>query len=128
MRNAILISILTVVLMVGAASVYAGPPINGTYKSTLGQFDEGREASSWSAGGGFLSTGGILHAESWDGVGLGADWKIVCPQVVSIALIVDLVNGAGNASAFIRSTTRAATSPSAVLALLGTAAIRPTRD
>jgi hypothetical protein len=96
MRNAILISILTVVLLVGAASVYAGPPINGTYKSTLGQFDEGREASSWAAGGGFLSTGGILHAESWDGVGLGADWKIVCPQVVSVVLIVDLVNGAGN--------------------------------
>jgi hypothetical protein len=92
MRNAILISILTVVLMVGAASVMAGPPLNGTYKSTDGQFDEGREASSWAAGGGFLSTGGVLHAEAWDGVALGGDWKIVCPQVVNVVLIVDLFN------------------------------------
>lgn len=91
MRNAILISILTVVLVVGAASVYAGPPLNGTYKSTLGQFDEGREASSWAAG--FLGTGGVLHAESWDGSALGGDWKIVCPQVVSVTLLVDLVFG-----------------------------------
>lgn len=93
MRNAILISILTVVLVAGAASVYAGPPINGTYKSSLGQFDEGREASSWAAGGGFLSTGGVLHAESWDGGTLGGDWKVLCPQVVSVTLIVDLVFG-----------------------------------
>ena len=93
MRNAILISILTVVLVAGAASVYAGPPVNGTYKSSNGQFDEGREASSWAAGGGFLSTGGVLHAESWDGAALGGDWKIVCPQVVSVSLIVDLVFG-----------------------------------
>ena len=93
MRNAILISILTVVLTVGAASVFAGPPLNGTYKSSDGDFDEGREASSWAAGGGYLSTGGVLHAESWDGVGLGGDWKIVCPQVVSVLLISDTVAG-----------------------------------
>jgi len=93
MRNAILISILTVVLAVGAASVYAQPPVNGTYKSSNGQFDEGREASSWVAGGGFLSTGGVLHAESFDGAALGGDWKIVCPQVVTVSLIVDLTFG-----------------------------------
>jgi hypothetical protein len=93
MRNAILISILTVVLVAGAASVYAGPPLNGTYKSSLGQFDEGREASSWAAGGGFLSTGGVLHTESWDGAALGGDWKVVCPRVVAVTLIVDLVFG-----------------------------------
>lgn len=91
MRNAILISILTVVLVVGAVSVIAGPPLNGTYKSSNGQFDEGREASSWAAG--FLGTGGVLHAESWDGATLGGDWKIVCPQVVTVSLIVDLVFG-----------------------------------
>ncbi len=96
MRNAILISILTVVLVTGAASVYAGPPLNGTYKSSSGAFDEGREASSW-AGGGFLGTGGVLHAESWDGAALGGDWKIVCPQVVAVTLIADLTFG-GNGS------------------------------
>jgi len=93
MRNAILISILTVVLVVGAASVFAGPPLNGIYKSSLNHFDEGREASSWAAGGGFLSTGGVLHAESWDGAALGGDWKIVCAQVVVVSLIEDLVSG-----------------------------------
>ncbi len=97
MRNAILISIVTVVLVVGAASVYAGPPVNGTYKSTDGDFDEGREASSWAAGGGFLSTGGVLHTESWNGAALGGDWKVVCPQVVAVTLIADLVFG-GNGS------------------------------
>jgi hypothetical protein len=92
MRNAILISVLTIVLMIGAASVTAGPPVNGTYKSTLGQFDEGREGSSW-AGGGFLSVGNVLHAESWDGGALGGDWKIVCPLAVAVILIDDSVIG-----------------------------------
>ncbi|HEX5133737.1 MAG TPA: hypothetical protein VFX92_14780 [Candidatus Krumholzibacteria bacterium] len=92
MRNAILVSILTVVLAVAAVSVYAGPPLSGTYKSTSGDFDEGYEASSWS-GGGFLGTGNVLHAESWDGSSLGGDWRILCPQVVSVTLIVDLVFG-----------------------------------
>lgn len=92
MRNAILISILTLVLVIGAASVYAGPPVNGTYKSSNGDFDEGSEASSW-VGGGFLSTGNVLHAESWDGATFGNDWKIVCPQVVTVTLLVDLVFG-----------------------------------
>lgn len=93
MRNAILISILTVVLAVGAASVFADAPLNGTYKTSDGDFDEGREASSWAAGGGYLSTGGVLHAESWDGAALGGDWKIACPQVVAVSLVADLVFG-----------------------------------
>ncbi len=92
-RNAILMSILTVVLVAGVATVYAGPPADGIYKSTKGDFDEGREASSWAPGGGFLSTGNILHAESWDGSALGGDWKILCPQVVVVTLLVDLVSG-----------------------------------
>ncbi len=93
MRNAILVSILAAALVLGAVSVYAGPPANGTYKSTNGDFDEGREASSWAAGGGFLSTGGTLHAESWDGTALGGDWKILCPTVVNVTLVADLVFG-----------------------------------
>jgi hypothetical protein len=92
MRNAILISVLTIVLVVGAASVIAGPPANGTYKSSLGQFDEGREGTSW-AGGGFLSVGNVLHLESWDGSALGGDWKIVCPIAVAVILIDDSVIG-----------------------------------
>lgn len=93
MRNAILISILTVVLAVGAVSVLAGPPANGTYKTSDGDFDEGREASSWAPGGGFTSIGGVLHAESWDGAALGGDWTIYCPQVVGVLLLSDTVVG-----------------------------------
>jgi hypothetical protein len=95
MRNAILVSILTAVLVVGAASVYAGPPANGTYKSTNGDFDEGREASSWAAGD-FVGVGNVLHAESWDGAAFGVDWKILCPQVANVFVVLDLVDGNGN--------------------------------
>jgi hypothetical protein len=91
MRNAILVSILTAVLVVGAVAAFAGPPIAGTYKSTNGDFDEGYEASSWNPG--FLDNGNVLHAESWDGVSLGGDWKILCPVVTNVTLIVDLVFG-----------------------------------
>lgn len=90
MRNAIVVSILAVVLAVGAASVYAGPPVAGTYKSTLGQFDEGREASSW-AGTGYLGNGNVLFAQSYAGGAPTTDWLIGCPYVVNVSLIVDLV-------------------------------------
>jgi hypothetical protein len=90
MRNAILISILSAVLVAGAASVYAGPPLNGIYKSSDGDFDEGRETSTW-AGGNFLSTANVLHALAWDGSVLGGDWRITCPYVVTVTLVADLV-------------------------------------
>lgn len=95
MRNAILVSILTAVLVVGSASVYAGPPLNGTYKSSSGDFDEGREASSWAAGN-FVGVGNVLHAESWDGVTFGVDWKVLCPVVTNVFVVLDLVDGNGN--------------------------------
>jgi hypothetical protein len=91
MRNVILVSILAVVLAVGAAAVNAGPPVNGTYKSTNGDFDEGREASSWPGGNTFLSVGNVLHAESWSGAALGGDWKILCPVVVDVTLLYSTV-------------------------------------
>jgi hypothetical protein len=96
MRNAILVSILTAVLVVGSAAVYAQPPVSGTWKSTDGDFDEGREANSWAAGD-FVGMGNVLHAESWDGSALGGDWKILCPIVSSVTLLADLVfNGNGH--------------------------------
>jgi len=92
MRNVILVSILAGVLAVGAVSAYAGPPADGIYKSTDGDFDEGREASSWPGTNGFLSPGNVLHAESWDGFTLGGDWKILCPTVVDTLLIFSTVS------------------------------------
>ena len=96
MRNAILISIVSLVLVAGTASVYAGPPLNGVYKSSDGDFDEGRESSTW-AGGNFLSTANVLHALSWNGATLGVDWRITCPYVIGVTLVADLVFG-GNGS------------------------------
>ena len=99
MRNVILVSILAVVLAVGALAAYAGPPVSGTYKSSNGQFDEGREASSWPGTNGFLSPGNVLHAESWDGSALGGDWKILCPTVLDTLLIFSTVSaGTGHMS------------------------------
>ena len=85
MKNAILVSILTVVLVVGAAAVYAGPPVNGTYKSTLGQFDEGTATTSWF--GGYFA-GNLIFARSASGGVFTNDWQISCASVVSAVLIV----------------------------------------
>ncbi len=92
MRNVILVSVLAATMTVGALSAFAGPPATGTWKSTNGDFDEGREASSWAAGD-FLGTGNVLHAESWSGSALGGDWKILCPEVSSVTLLFDAVFG-----------------------------------
>jgi hypothetical protein len=87
--------ILVAIMVAIALPVLAGEPVNGTYKSSLGQFDEGRESSWWSFDG-FVSNLNTMHAESWNGSTLGGDWKLMCPFVVNVNLIDDTVNGAGN--------------------------------
>ena len=84
--------ILIITIITIACPAFAGPPLNGTYRSVDGDFDEGRQATSW-LGGGFLSTGKVLHAQSWSGSALGGDWQILCPQVVTVLLLVDAVSG-----------------------------------
>jgi hypothetical protein len=93
MRNAILVSVMTVVLIAGASVAFAGPPASGTYKSSLGQFDEGTEASYWPGLNTFLSTGNVLFAQSRDGSGFTSDWVIGCPVVVSVNLENDYTVG-----------------------------------
>lgn len=83
--------VIVIAIISAALPAFAGPPISGTYKSSKGDFDEGRQATSW-LGGGFLSTGNVLHAQSWSGSALGGDWEILCPQVVNVTLLVDLVS------------------------------------
>jgi hypothetical protein len=87
MRNAILVSILTGVLLTGAAAVNAGPPVNGTWSSTGGAFDEGTAASTWAAGG-FLGTGNVLYGQSYAGGVFTADWSIGCPVVSSVITLL----------------------------------------
>ena len=97
MRNAILISILSAVLVAGAAAVYAGAPFSGVYKSSDGDFIEGRETSEWH-GGGFLTAGNSLTAFSGEAYpASGTQWTWKCPQVVTVNLEADLVfNGFGS--------------------------------
>jgi hypothetical protein len=87
MRNAILVSILTGVLAVGATA-YAGPPLSGTWSSNGGAtFDEGTAASSWGAGG-FIGTGNVLYGQSYAGGVFTADWSIGCPVVSSVVVLL----------------------------------------
>jgi hypothetical protein len=92
MRNSRLVFILFVILAATATAALAGPPFDGIYKSSDGDFNEGREGSSWLSGD-FLGRSNVLHAESWDGSTLGTDWKILCPEVVRVTLIVDVAPG-----------------------------------
>jgi hypothetical protein len=100
MRNAILVSGLATTMAIGALSAYAGPPVTGTWKSTNGDFDNGREASSWAAGS-ELDLGNVLHAESWDGSALGGDWKVLCPVVASVQLLYSTVFGGNGHKAYL---------------------------
>ncbi|HET6350089.1 MAG TPA: hypothetical protein VFH88_13500 [Candidatus Krumholzibacteria bacterium] len=96
MRNAILVSILAGVLVVGAAAVYAGAPIAGTYKSTNGDFDEGTATSSWT--GDFLSPGNVLYGQSSAGGVFTNDWTIQCPMVVAVTPLGPPLGPTGNFS------------------------------
>lgn len=87
MRNAILVSIVTVVLVMGAAAVYAGPPIAGTYKSTNFDFDEGTATTGWT-GGGYFAAGNVIFARSSSGGVFTNDWQVNCAAVASAVLIV----------------------------------------
>jgi hypothetical protein len=82
-----------VVVAATASAALAGSPIDGVYKSSDGDFNEGREGSWWRSGVSFLDIGNVLHAESWNGSTLGTDWKILCPEVVRVTLILDLTSG-----------------------------------
>jgi len=96
MRNAILVSILTVVLVVSAAAVFAGPPVSGTWKSTNGDFDEGTATSKWAAGS-YIGAGNVLYGRSFAGGVFTNDWTISCPVVVAVTPIVPFAGANGNA-------------------------------
>jgi hypothetical protein len=93
MRNAILVSFLTAVLLTGAVVVQAGPPLNGTWNSTSGAFDEGTATTKSS--GNFLAAGNVLYGRSYNG-GFTNDWTIQCPTVVSAIPLGAPIGNNGN--------------------------------
>jgi hypothetical protein len=75
----------------------AGPPANGTYKSTDigGTMLPGRYSESWFPGK--LMVNNTLNEQSWDGFTLGTQWHWYCPWIsVPPVLLVDTVDGNGN--------------------------------
>lgn len=92
MRNAILVSILTVVLVVSASAVFAGAPLNGTWKSTNGDFDEGTATTH----GGLFIQWVTTYARSFAGGVFTDDWTIACVKLMFATLIVPKAGPTGN--------------------------------
>jgi len=87
--------LLSVFVIVAVASLAAAEPIQGTFTSTDlgGQLLTGR-AATWRSG---INSGfpHVLHAQSWDGVALGAQWEISCPTSTSMSAQDNRVGGVG---------------------------------
>lgn len=81
-------------LLVSAPAV-AGPPTNGTYKSSDlgGTMDVGRYTEYWPTGTA-LTIGNTVNEQSWNGTSLGLQWWWFCPyQVSAPTLLLDTVAG-----------------------------------
>jgi hypothetical protein len=91
--KAVIVILLSVLVSVPAL---AGPPTNGTYKSTDigGTMLPGRYSEFWY--GAPLAVNNTLNEQSWDGATLGGQWHWYCPWISAKALLVNTVNGAGN--------------------------------
>ncbi len=109
MRKLLTILATGALLTLGAGAALAQPPISGTWKSSNGDFLEGRSATSWSGMTSRLMPGNILNIESYDPAGgggpiaspaavLGSQWRVYCMQMVNATLIADLTFGTGNGS------------------------------
>jgi hypothetical protein len=95
MKNAILVFVLTAVLVVSAAAVWAGPPLNGTWKSTNSDFDEGTATTKWAPGNNYLGLGNVIYGQSYNG-GFTNDWTINCPTVSSVVALGPPIGATGN--------------------------------
>jgi hypothetical protein len=92
--KAVIVILLSVLVSVPAL---AGPPNNGTYKSTDigGTMLPGRYSENWY--GTALAVNNTLNEQSWDGATLGTEWHWYCPWISAPpTLLVNTVNGAGN--------------------------------
>lgn len=92
--KAVIVVLLSVIIAVPAL---AGPPANGTYKSTDigGTMLPGRYSESWFPTK--LTVNNTLNEQSWDGATLATQWHWYCPWVsVPPTLLVNTVNALGN--------------------------------
>jgi hypothetical protein len=71
-----------------AGSALAAAPRDGIYTSAAGQLQTGRFSESW-IGGGRGEIGNTMHAQSWDGAALGAQWQVACASISSTPVLID---------------------------------------
>ena len=92
--KAVIVVLLSVIIAVPAL---AGPPANGTYKSSDigGTMLPGHYSESWFPTK--LTVNNTLNEESWDGATLGTQWRWYCPWVIGApTLLLNTVDGNGN--------------------------------
>jgi len=95
MKSAIVVSILAAMLVTSAAAVYAGAPIEGTYKTSNGDFDEGTATHRWARSyldGTDLNT---MYGRSTSGGVFTNDWTLGCSNVAQMTLLVPKVGPNG---------------------------------
>lgn len=100
--KAVIVVLLSIIIAVPA---FAGPPVNGTYKSTDigGTMLPGRYSEYWF--GAKLSVNNTLNEQSWDGATLGTQWHWYCPWIVAApTLLLNTVDGNGNGTKVWRAT------------------------
>ena len=91
----VLLAVCSVALL--ATSVFATPPTAGTYKTLFGTILPGKATESMPADLAEGQLGNMIWAESWGASVLGAQWKVMCPQIASAPVLVfDDVDGSGN--------------------------------
>jgi hypothetical protein len=93
--------LLLLAMVVCACPAMAGPPVDGIYNSDDipgGTLATGRFSESWIDPGSAGQIGNTLNAESFGGLGLGAEWKMQCASIAQPPQLVSDtrdVNGTG---------------------------------
>lgn len=106
MKTLVRVLSLAVLMGVVVTSVNAQAPIQGEYKTSLGDMFTGRESTSWPGGGpaAFHTPGNVVNLQSWDGAALGTEWYITCPEMFTVNVIDNRVAGSGQVIATINYT------------------------
>ncbi len=92
MRAVILILALVSAALPAAAAPL--PPMNGLYTSVSqgGTLLDGRFSESW-VGGQEGAIGNTLNVASWDGSGLGSEWRVWCASMAAAPVLVSDTRG-----------------------------------
>lgn len=78
MKSVRILSVFAMLILL-ASSAFAtctSPPKDGKYTTSLGTMLGGRSSEAWCSGAGPGQPGNTENAMSWDGVNLGAQWKV----------------------------------------------------